>query len=133
MNDSPESVVRGWHDAWLDPTVDELVSFFADDGVYVDGPRGVHRGTDALRTEFETQLAMGFRMVSLGVKSLVAEDGLVMLERVDTFEAGGQPFSMDMMCAIEVDTNGRIKRWVESYDFQSISDQLAAAGFRAPA
>jgi len=133
MNNSPESVVRGWLDAWLDPTVDELVSFFADDGVFVDGPRGVHRGTDALRTEFESELAMGFRMLSLDVKSLVAEDGLVMYERVDTFEVGGQPFSMDIMSAIEVDTDGRIKRWRESYDFQSVSDQLAAAGFRAPA
>jgi limonene-1,2-epoxide hydrolase len=37
-----------------------LLSFFADDAVYVAGPRGTHRGVDAIRAELESQLAMGF-------------------------------------------------------------------------
>jgi limonene-1,2-epoxide hydrolase len=94
MGYPPESVVRRFLSASVDPTVEDLVGFFSDDAVWIDGPRGVHRGLDAIRTELELQLSMGFKMVSIQVKSLVANDGLVMMERVDNVTVGGTPFSI---------------------------------------
>ena len=93
MSDSPESVVRKVLAAWEGPAkVDELVSFFGDDTVWVDGPRGVHHGLDAIRSELEVQLAMGFEVVKEDVKSLIADGGTVMLERVEHLRVGGKPF-----------------------------------------
>ncbi len=65
MGDPPESVVRRFLSASVDPTVEELVGFFSDDAVWIDGPRGVHRGLDAIRTELEVHPSMGFKMVSI--------------------------------------------------------------------
>ena len=134
MSVSPESVVRGFLAAWEDwPKMDRILSFFAKDAVYVDGLGGVARGIDAIRSEFEAQRALGWGNPTMEVKSLVANGGTVMMERVDSFTVGGKPFSMEVMAAVEVDADGRIKRWRDSYDFKSVTDQLAAAGFRAPA
>jgi limonene-1,2-epoxide hydrolase len=55
----------------------------------------------------------------------------VMVERLDEFTVGGKPFSMDIMAALQVE-DGRIKRWRESYDLKSITDQIEAAGFSVP-
>jgi limonene-1,2-epoxide hydrolase len=132
MSDSPESVVRKFLAAWADPKLDRIVALFADDAVYIDGPRGVHRGVDAIRSELEAQLAMGFGSMTLDVKSLVAEGGTVMLERVDSFSIGGKPFSMEVMAAFEIDADGRIKRWRDSFDLKSIRDQIEAAGIDVP-
>ncbi len=44
------------------------------------------------------------------MKSLVANDELVMMERVDDFTVGGTLFSIGVMAASETDGEGRIKR-----------------------
>jgi hypothetical protein len=49
MSKTPESVVRSFFAAWADPKPEELDRFFADDGVWVDGPQGVRRGAEAIR------------------------------------------------------------------------------------
>lgn len=133
MGDPTESVVRRFLSASVDPTVEELVGFFSDDAVWIDGPRGVHRGIDAIRTELELQLSMGFKMVSIQVKSLVANDGLVMMERVDAFTVGGKPFSIEVMAAFKTDGEGRTELWRDSFDLKTIVDQMEAAGFAPPA
>jgi limonene-1,2-epoxide hydrolase len=133
MSDSPASVVRGFLSSFEEwPNLDSTLRFFAQDAVYVDGPRGVHRGIDAITAELEAQAAMGFGDLTIEVRSLVANGGTVMLERVDSLTVGGTPLSIEIMAAFEIDADGRIQRWRESYDFKSVADQLATAGFRAP-
>jgi limonene-1,2-epoxide hydrolase len=129
LTDSPESVVRGFLASWADPKLDEVVSFFADDAVFVDGPRGVHRGLNAIRSQLEVDL----RPVRADVKKLVADGRTVMLERVDSFDVRGKDFSRAVMAAFVIDSDGLIKRWRESYDLKSITDQIEAAGSTAPA
>lgn len=43
------------------------------------------------------------------------------------------PFATELMASFEVDEEGRSKRWRDLYDAGSITDQLTAAGSRAPA
>ena len=128
MSDSPESVVRRFLASWADPNLEEVVSFFADDAVFVDGPRGVHRGLSAIRSQLEVDL----RPVKADVKSLTVDGRAVMLERVDSFDVGGKGFSMEVMAAFVIDAHGQITRWRESYDLKSITDQIHAAGFKVP-
>jgi hypothetical protein len=42
------------------------------------------------------------------------------------------PFATELMASFEVDEEGRSRRWRDSYDAGSITDQLTA-GSRAPA
>jgi limonene-1,2-epoxide hydrolase len=131
MNASAESVVRNFLAAWLQSDVDELVGFFTDDAVYTDGPRGVHRGIDAIRAELGTMVKM-IPSTSIDIKTLVADGGTVMVERVDNFKIAGKPFDMDVAAAFDVDDQGRISRWREYYDLKSITDRVEAAGFAVP-
>jgi limonene-1,2-epoxide hydrolase len=132
MTDSPESVVRKFFATWADPKADQLISFFNDDAVFIDGPRGVHRGVDAIKSEFEAMQAMGLGSVMIDVKSLVTDGRTVMMERVDNFRFDGKPFSLEVMAAVEIDADGRIKRWRDSYDLKSFTDQIEAAGIDVP-
>ena len=69
ISDSPEWVVRSFLAAWAHPNLDELVGFFKDDAVFIDGPRGVHRGIDAIRSELDAEIATGFGGVKIDVNS----------------------------------------------------------------
>jgi limonene-1,2-epoxide hydrolase len=131
MNASAESVVRTFLAVWVRSDVDELVGFFTDDAVYTDGPRGVHYGIDAIRAELATMVKM-IPSTSIDIKTLVADGGTVMVERVDNFKIAGKPFDMDVAAAFDVDEHGRIRRWREYYDLKSITDRVEAAGFAVP-
>ena len=133
MSDSPESVVRKFLAAFTDRNVDELVGFFSDDAVFIDGPRGVHRGKEAIRSEFEAELAMGFESIKIDVNSLVANSGIVMMEGVENYIIGGKPFFMETIGAFDINPDGLITRWRYSYDLKSLTDQIEAAGFNVPA
>ena len=100
MSDSPESVVRNFLAAWAHPNLDELVSFFSDDAVFIDGPRGVHHGVDAIRSELDEEIAMGFGGAKIDINSLVAQGGTVMLEGVENYRIGGQPFTLEVMGSV---------------------------------
>jgi limonene-1,2-epoxide hydrolase len=132
MSASPESVVRSFLAAWAHPDLDELVSFFSADAVFIDGPRGVHRGIDAIRSELEAEIAMGFGGAKIDVNALVAQGGTVMLEGVENYRIGGRPMTLEVMGAFDVNADGRIRRWRYSYDLKSITDQLEAAGLKVP-
>ncbi|HTQ18247.1 nuclear transport factor 2 family protein [Mycobacterium sp.] len=132
MSDSPESVVRNFLAAWAHPNLDELVSFFSDDAVFIDGPRGVHHGVDAIRSELDEEIAMGFGGAKIDINSLVAQGGTVMLEGVENYRIGGQPFTLEVMGAFDVNADGLIRRWRYSYDLKSITDQLETAGLKVP-
>ncbi len=126
MSKSAESVVREFFDAFAVSNVDELVSFFADDAVYVDGPRGTHRGIDAIKTEIASQVDMVPTAIC-DMKTLVERDAIVMIERVDNFEVGGTPFALDVAASFTIDASGHIARWRDYYDLQSITELTAAA------
>ena len=131
MSESAETVVRKFHAAWLQSDLDELVSFFSDDAVYTDGPRGVHHGIDAIRAELGAMVKI-VPSTSIDIKKLVAKGGTVMVERVDNFKLGGKPFDLEVAAVFNVDDNGRIKRWRDYYDLKSLEDRIASAGIALP-
>ena len=69
------------------------------------GPRGVHSGINAIRSQLEVDK----RNIRAEVKSMITDGETVMLERVDNFSIGGQEFSMDVMAAFEVNPDGGIR------------------------
>jgi uncharacterized protein (TIGR02246 family) len=131
MSGSPESVVRTFLAAWTDPKADELATFFDEDAVWVDGPQGVRRGASAIVDELAKQLAIS-RGMTIEVMTLVANGGTVMVEWRGSWTMGGKPISATVMAAFEIDANGRINQWRESYDLKSVTDQIEAAGYKVP-
>jgi limonene-1,2-epoxide hydrolase len=131
VSGSAESVVRKFLAAWLESDLDELVSFFSQDAVYTDGPRGVHRGIDAIRAELAAMIKM-VPSTAIDIKTLVANGGTVMTERVDNFQIAGTPLDLEVAAVFEIDDSGRITRWREYYDLKSIADRAATAGAAAP-
>jgi limonene-1,2-epoxide hydrolase len=131
MNESAESVVREFHAAWLQSDLDELVSFFSNDAVYTDGPRGTHHGIDAIRAELGNMVKM-VPSTKIDIKTLLANDGTVMVERVDNFKIDGKPFDLEVAAVFELDNEGLIKRWRDYYDLKSIADRTAPSGATAP-
>ena len=131
MSESAETVVRKYLAAWKRSDLDELVSFFSDDAVFTDGPRGVHHGIDAIRAELETMVKV-VPSTSVDIKKLVASGGTVMVERVDNFKLGGKPFDLEVAAVFDVDDNGRIKRWRDYYDLKSLEDRITSAGIALP-
>lgn len=125
MKDSADAVIRNYFASFVKSDVDELTSFFTDDAVYVDGPRGVHRGIDAIRAEFEAIVQI-VPSTTVDIKALVANGGTVMVERVDNFEIGGKPFDLEVVGVFDVDDNGRITRWHDYYDLRSSEERIAA-------
>ena len=128
MGNSPESVVRNFLAAFTDRNVDELVGFFSDDAVFDCGPRGVHRGKEAIRSELEAELAMAFESIKIDVNSLVANGGIVMMEGVENYIIGGKPFFMETIGAFDINPDGLITRWRYSHDQKPLRDPNEAAG-----
>ena len=127
MSDSPESVVRRFFAAWADPKPEELGSFFGADAVWVDGPQGVRRGLDAIKSELASQLnVVGGAKVD--VRLLLSKGSTVMVEQVSKSVISGNPVSAVVMAVFELDTQGRIKEWREVYDLKSMLDQIEAGG-----
>jgi limonene-1,2-epoxide hydrolase len=132
VSDSPESAVRKFFVAWEDPTADGLASFFAADAVHVS-PLGAHHGVDAIKMQYQKQLAMGFAGFHIEVKRIVADGPTVMAERVDSFSLAGRTFEIEAAGVFEIDGDGRIKRFRDYYDLKSFTDEIEAAGFKVGA
>jgi limonene-1,2-epoxide hydrolase len=132
MGNSPESTVRNFLAAFTDRNVDELVGFFSDDAVFIDGPGGLHRGKQAIRSEFGAELAMSFASIKIDVNSLVANGGIVMMEGVENYIIGGKPFFLETIGAFDINPEGLITRRRYSYDLKPLTEHLVAAGFPVP-
>ena len=126
MTDSAESVIRKFLASFPASDVDDVIGFFSDDAVYIDGPRGVHSGIDAIRTELQSQLAM-VPNTTIDIKSLAGGGGSVLAERIDNCEIAGKTVRFECVGAFDVDSEGRITRWRDYYDLPTFVEQKTAA------
>lgn len=131
MDTSAASVVRGFLATWSDPDAEVLASYLAEDAVWVDGPNGVHRGRSAVVDELMSQLTIP-RSFWMEIDTLLAEDGTVMVEWHGGVEIGQASVETKVMAVFEVDVSGRIRQMRESFDMQSLVDQITAGGVEMP-
>jgi limonene-1,2-epoxide hydrolase len=124
--DSAESVIRKFFACFPASDADEVIGFFSDDAVYIDGPRGIHRGINAIRTELQSQLEM-VPNTTIDIKALAASEGTVLTERVDNCEIAGKTVGMEVVGVFDVDSEGRITRWRDYYDLPTLVEQFTAA------
>jgi limonene-1,2-epoxide hydrolase len=87
--------------AWENADAGTLIGFFSEDAVVAD-PRGEQRGIDAIRTQFEEDIAMT-PSTWCNITKLLTDGSTVMAERVDTFTTLGHPLSMEVAGVFDVD------------------------------
>jgi limonene-1,2-epoxide hydrolase len=131
MDSSPESVVRNFLGYWTEPDAARLASFLADDAVWIDGPNGVHRGRSAVVEELVRQLTVPSESW-MEIDTLLAGDGTVMVEWHGGLKIGAAAVATRVMAVFEVDRSGRITEMRESFDMQSLLDQIASGGVEVP-
>jgi limonene-1,2-epoxide hydrolase len=122
MSTSAESVVREFLAGWEDPDANKLVGFFSTDAVFIE-PAGTYQGSDAIKAAFENLIKL-FPSIKIHVKTLVADDNHVIAERLDIAQVHGHPFEMEICAVFDVDSEKRITRFRDYYDFREIEERL---------
>ena len=109
-----ERIVRSFIAAWsrLDP--DEVVAYFAEDGVYHNMPMGPVTG----RANVE-KLIRGFiaswTETQWELLHVLCSGNVVIAERIDRIRAGGKSVDLPCVGVFEVE-GGKIKKWCDYFD-----------------
>ena len=132
MSDN-EHIVRDFIAAWSRLNVDEIVGFFAPDGVYHNMPTGPVQGHDNLKA-FVAGFTRSWADTKWEIVSLVAHGDLVVAERVDRTKVGGRLVELPC-CGVFQLERGKIKVWRDYFDLATYRSAIAppsAAGAKGP-
>lgn len=107
-------IIRDFIAAWSRLDVEELVAFFAEDGVYHNMPAKPVAGHAALRA-FIGAFAKDWTSTDWDVLNLVAQGDVVIAERLDRTMVGDKPIDLPC-CGVFEMQNGKIKVWRDYFD-----------------
>jgi limonene-1,2-epoxide hydrolase len=105
MSASPKAVAVDFLRAREHGDLEKVMELLSEDAIFTDGPRGVHRGASAIRAVL-SEIGARAPTVTRTVKSMVADDTTVMMERVDTFAVGGTAIHYEIAVVFEIDGRG---------------------------
>jgi limonene-1,2-epoxide hydrolase len=132
MSDN-ERIVRNFIAAWSRLDVDEIVGFFAPDGIYHNMPTGPVQGQANLKA-FIAGFTRGWTETTWEIVSLVGQGDLVVAERVDRTKMGGRLIELPC-CGVFQMAGGKIKVWRDYFDLATYRSAIApptAAGAKGP-
>lgn len=109
--------------AWETGDAAALGAFFAEEAVYHNGPIEPVTGRAAIETTLASFMAMGGR-VDVDVVHAVANESIVMTERVDHFIRPEGKVSLPVMGIFEV-RDGSIVAWRDYFDLKQFASALA--------
>jgi limonene-1,2-epoxide hydrolase len=118
-----QGFVRAFVNAWPTGDAATVATFFIEEASYHNGPLPPVHGRQAIETTLAEFMTMGGE-VTVDMVHLLANDRLVMTERIDHFALGGKTFSLPVMGVFEV-AGERIAAWRDYFDlaqFRSPSD-----------
>lgn len=108
------TTLREFIAAWskLDP--DELVSYFADDGIYHNMPIAPIEGREALR-QFIAAFLTGWTRTEWEILTLAADGDTVFVERMDRTVVDGKTVELPC-CGVFEMKDGKIQVWRDYFD-----------------
>lgn len=109
-----EKVIRAFVDAWSRLNVDEIVSYFAADGVYYNMPLKPVSGHAALRA-FIGNFLQGWTETNWDILTLVCSGDTVVAERLDRTKVGERTVDLPCCGVFEMEA-GKIKVWRDYFD-----------------
>jgi limonene-1,2-epoxide hydrolase len=114
--------------AWKRMKIDEIMSFFSDDAVYVNIPIDPpSEGKEAIRKTIEGFLGMA-QAIDFVVHHTAESPagGIVMNERTDRFQVGGKWIEARVMGVFEI-RGGKIKAWRDYFDLAEFQSQMSGS------
>jgi limonene-1,2-epoxide hydrolase len=119
------ALIRRFIEACVRADPEEFGSYFADDATWWNVPWKPVNGRDAIR---ETLRRGAASMVALPweILHIVADDDIVMVERVDNFLVGETRIRVPCTGVFEL-RSGKIAAWRDYWDLQQFERQLPAA------
>jgi limonene-1,2-epoxide hydrolase len=117
------AIVRAFIAAWSRLDVDELVSYFAEDGIYHNMPIAPVQGHAALR-QFIAGFAGGWTSTAWDVRHIVGTGDVVIAERIDRTVAGGNSLELPCCGVFEL-SGGKIAVWRDYFDMATYTAALA--------
>jgi len=109
-----EKIIRDFIAAWARLNVDELASYFTEDGVYHNMPFRPVQGQSALKV-FISNFLKDWTATDWEILTLVSSGDTVIAERLDRTKLGER--SVDLPCCgvFELE-GGKIKVWRDYFD-----------------
>lgn len=117
------SIVRDFIAAWSRLDVDELLAYFAEDGVYHNMPIAPVQGHAALRPFISGFLA-GWTSTDWEIRTIIGAGDVVIAERIDRTIANGKPVDLPCCGVFEL-AGGKIKAWRDYFDMVTYTRALA--------
>lgn len=120
-----EKVVSDLFTAWSRLSIDDIMSYFAEDAVWDNVPMTPANGKAAIR-----EMTNGFLKdtATFGVKVLKSahEGNVVFNSRIDSITMkNGKKADIPVAGMFELDDNGKIKVWRDYFDLATFTKQVA--------
>jgi limonene-1,2-epoxide hydrolase len=110
-----ERIIRDFCAAWSRRSIDEILSYFADDAVYHNMPMAPVSGKDGIR-EVLNLFVPPATAIDFEILHLAARGDVVFTERVDRFTMGGKTVELPVAGVFHL-RGSRIAAWRDYFDF----------------
>lgn len=120
-----EEVIREFIAAWSNLDPGELADYFTEDGIYHNMPSGPVRGRDNIE-QFIAGFIAPWESTDWEIINLVAQEDLVMVERLDKTVVNGSPVDLPCFGIFEMQ-DGKIRAWRDYFDLATYTDALTRA------
>ena len=118
-----ERIIRNFIAAWSRLDANELVSYFAEDGVYHNVPLEPVSGRDRVH-DFIVAFLKDWTSTQWDVLNIVGRDNIVIAERLDRTMVGDKPVNLPCCGVFEME-GGKIKVWRDYFDMGTYAKALA--------
>lgn len=119
---SNKEVIREFIEAWSRLDADELVSYFAADGVYHNMPSTPVCGQENLK-QFIAGFIGNWTSTDWDILNLIENNNLVIAERLDRTLVGGVSIELPCCGVFEME-NGKIAVWRDYFDMATYTGPL---------
>ena len=115
-------VVKQFVEAWSRLDVEELVSFFAQDGIYHNMPTGPVQGHEALG-KFITDFSANWQNTRWELLNIVGDGNIVIAERRDKTRIADKAVDLPCTGVFEMES-GKIKVWRDYFDLATYTKAI---------
>ena len=119
-----EQLIRNFIATWSSLDVEEILSYFADDGTYHDMPIAPVTGRENLRA-FIAAFLTGWTSTDWDIINITCQNDTVFAERMDRTKIGNR--SVDLpCCGVFEMAGGKIKVWRDYFDMATYTKGATA-------
>jgi len=120
------ALIRKFIDACVRADPDEFVRYFAEDATWWNSPWQLIQGREAIRDTLQRG-AQRMKALPWEIRHILADDDVVMTERVDHFMVGNRRVSVPCMGIFELH-DGKIAAWRDYWDLKQFEAQIPPSG-----